>query len=59
MLSFFAMFLGIPFAGSNGGKVDPSIAPLFAVGVMIPFIIFGAIFVGGALFVIYGIIGAV
>jgi uncharacterized Tic20 family protein len=59
MLSFFAMFIGIPFAGSQGGKVDPSVAPLFALGVMIPFIIFGAIFMGGALFVLYGIIGAV
>jgi uncharacterized Tic20 family protein len=59
MLSFFSMFLGIPLAGANGGRVDPSIAPLFALGFMIPFVIFGAIFVGGALFVIYGIIGAV
>jgi uncharacterized Tic20 family protein len=59
MLSFFTMFLGIPFAGSNGGKVDPSVAPLFALGFMIPFIIFGAIFIGGAIFIIYGIIGAI
>jgi uncharacterized Tic20 family protein len=29
MLSFFTMFLGIPFARSNGGKVDPSVAPFF------------------------------
>jgi uncharacterized protein len=57
MLSFFTMFLGIPFA--EGGQVDPSIAPWFAVGFMIPFIIFGAIFVGGALFVIYGLIAAI
>lgn len=59
MLSFFTMFLGIPLAGSNGGKVDPSIAPLFALGFLIPFIIFGVFFIGGALFVIYGIIAAV
>lgn len=58
MLSFFTMFLGIPFAGENG-QVDPSIAPLFAIGFMIPFLIFGAIFVGGALFVIYGLIAAI
>ena len=31
MLSFFTMFLGIPFAGESG-QVDPSIAPLFALG---------------------------
>lgn len=59
MLSFFTMFLGIPFAGSNGGDVDPSVAPLFAIGFVIPFIIFGAIFIGGALFVLYGLIGAI
>ena len=53
------MFIGIPLAGSNGGKVDPAIAPLFALGFMIPFIIFGAIFIGGILFVIYGVIGAI
>jgi uncharacterized Tic20 family protein len=57
ILSFFSMFLGIPFAGANG-EVDPSVAPLFALGFMIPFIIFGAIFIGGALFVIYDLIGA-
>ena len=59
MPSSISMFLGIPLAGSNGGRVDPSIAPLFAVGFMFPFIILGAIFVGGALFIIYGIIAAV
>lgn len=58
MLSFFTMFLGIPFAGANS-EVVPSAGPLFALGFMIPFIIFGAIFVGGALFIIYGIIGAI
>src|SRR5215510_1615873 len=58
MLSFFTMFLGIPFAGESG-QVDPSIAPLFALGFMIPFLVFGAIFVGGALFVIYGLIAAI
>ena len=58
MFSFFTIFLGIPFAGESG-QVDPSIAPLFALGFMIPFIIFGAIFIGGALFVIYGLIAAI
>ena len=59
MLSFFTIFLGIPFAGSNGGDLNPSVAPLFALGFVIPFIIFGAIFIGGALFVLYGLIGAI
>lgn len=58
MLSFFATFLTIPFAGGNG-EGDPSTAPIFMVGFLVPFIIFGAIFIGGALFIIYGIIGAV
>src|SRR5687768_13576502 len=59
MLSFFTMFLGIPFAGSNGGDIDPSVAPIFAFGFVIPFIIFGAIMMGGALFILYGLIGAI
>jgi len=58
MLSFFTTFLGIPFAGESG-QIDPSIAPLFALGFIIPFLVFGAIFVGGALFVIYGLIAAI
>ncbi len=58
MLSFFSTFLAIPFAGS-GGEVGPTVAPFFMAGFFIPFIIFGAIFVGGAIFIIYGLIGAV
>ena len=57
MLSFFTTFLTIPFAGGNG-EGDPSTAPIFLVGFLVPFIIFGAIFVGGALFIIYGLFGA-
>ncbi|HSB02233.1 MAG TPA: DUF4870 domain-containing protein [Anaerolineales bacterium] len=56
MLSFFTMFLGIPFSASNGGEVGNSIMPFF---MLIPFGILGAIFIGGALFVIYGVIGAI
>lgn len=59
MLSFLTIFLGIPFAGSNGGRINPAFAPLFAVGFVTPFLIFGAIFIGGAFFIIYGIIAAV
>jgi uncharacterized Tic20 family protein len=58
MLSFFTTFLGIPFAGANG-EVDPSVAPIFLVGFMIPFLVFGAIFIGGGLFVLYGLVGAI
>ena len=59
MLSFFTMFLGIPFAGSSSGDIDPSVAPLFALGFVIPFIIFGAIMIVGALFILYGLFGAI
>jgi uncharacterized protein len=58
MLSFFNMILTMPFSGGTS-ETNPSTTPLFAVGFIIPFIIFGLIFLGGAIFVIYGIIGAV
>ena len=59
MLSFFGMFLTIPFAGSSGGDVSPSAAPFLMFGTLVPFMVFGAIFIGGAIFVIYGVIGAI
>jgi uncharacterized Tic20 family protein len=58
MLSFFSMFLTIPFSGS-GSEVDPTVTPFFMAGFLIPFSIFGAIFVGGAILIVYGIVGAV
>ena len=58
MLSFFSTFLMIPFTGS-GGEVDPTVTPFFMAGFFIPFIVFGVIFVGGAIFIIYGLVGAV
>jgi hypothetical protein len=58
MFSFFSMFLTIPFSG-GGGDVDPTTTPLFMAGFFIPFIILGAMFIGGAIFVLYGIFGAV
>ena len=52
MLSFFTTFLSIPLSkGSN-----PSEFPFFFV---FPFLVFGMIFIGGAIFVIYGLIGAI
>lgn len=59
MLSFFGTFVTLPFVGDSRGEVDPSVAPIFMLGFMIPFIVFGAIFIGGALFTIYGLIGAI
>jgi uncharacterized Tic20 family protein len=54
MLSFFTMFLGAPFADSGG--VGRSVMPYF---MFVPFIVLGAIFIGGALFIIYGVIAAI
>ena len=59
MFSFFGTFFTIPFTSSNGGDVNPSAAPFFMLGFLIPFIVMGAMFVGGAIFVIYGLVGAI
>lgn len=59
MLSFFGTFFTIPLAGAAGGEVDPSVAPIFMLGFLIPFLVFGGMFLGGALFVVYGVIGAI
>ncbi len=59
VLSFFGTFLTIPFSGGNHGTPNPTMAPIFALGFIIPFLVFGAIFVGGALFVLYGLFGAI
>lgn len=56
MVSFFFTFFTIPFAGDN---VDPSTSPLFMIGFIFPFLIFGFIFIGGGLFILYAIIAAV
>jgi uncharacterized Tic20 family protein len=58
MLSFFGTFLTIPFAGSNG-TTNPSAAPFFALGFIIPFLVMGFMFIGGGIFIIYGLIGAI
>jgi len=57
MLSFFGTFITLPFASSTGNSENMD--PLFGLAFMIPFLVFGLIFVGGFFFVIYGIIGAV
>jgi uncharacterized Tic20 family protein len=54
MFSFFGTFFTLPFSDSS-----QSASPLFALGFIIPFLVFGAIFIGGFFFVIYGIVGAV
>ena len=56
MISFFSTFLAIPVANETPG---PSASPLLMVGFIIPFLVFGAIFIGGAIFILYGIVAAV
>ena len=55
MLSFFGTFFSIPLAQGNGN--EPS--PLFFLGFMVPFIVIGAMFLGSAIFIVYGLIGAI
>jgi len=56
MLSFFSTFLTIPLA--SGSEGNPS-SPLFLVGIIVPFLIFGGMFIGGMIFVIYEVLGAI
>jgi uncharacterized Tic20 family protein len=56
MLSFLGTFITIPFTTPPDGQPANS---LFGLAFMIPFLVFGAIFIGGFVFVIYGIIGAI
>lgn len=56
MLSFFGTFFSaVPLASSS--SASPS--PLFFMSFAIPFIVMGAMFIGGFLFILYGIVGAV
>jgi uncharacterized protein len=55
--SFFSMFLMIPLASSS--ESPQSIAPLFGFTTLIPFVVMGLIFLGGFLFILYGIVAAV
>ena len=57
MLSFFSTFLTIPFAG-EGMESGPG-SLFFMLGFFIPFAIFGLIFIGGAIFIIYGVVAAI
>ena len=57
MCSFFSMFLAIPLASSM--KSSGSISHLFGLGFLAPFLVFGLMFVGGFLFILYGLVGAV
>jgi uncharacterized Tic20 family protein len=56
MFSFFTTFLTLPFSGGEG---TTQTSPLFMIGFFIPFLIFGLIFIGGAIFIVYGVVGAI
>jgi uncharacterized Tic20 family protein len=55
--SFLITFVAIPFSSSSGPS--QSLDPFLGLAFIIPLLVFGAIFLGGFLFVVYGVIGAV
>jgi len=57
MCSFFSMFLTIPLASFS--ESSQSVSPLFGLTFAVPFLVFGLMFIGGFLFILYGIVGAV
>jgi uncharacterized Tic20 family protein len=57
MASFITTFVALPLASASGN--DQSVPPVFALAFLIPFLVFGFIFLCGFLFIVYGVIGAV
>jgi uncharacterized Tic20 family protein len=57
MLSFFGTFFSIPFSSSSGSSESAS--PIFMLMFAIPFLVVGVMFIGGFIFVVYGIVGAI
>ncbi|MGC1376633.1 MAG: DUF4870 domain-containing protein [Anaerolineales bacterium] len=57
MCSFFSMFLSAPFSSSS--ETPQNANPLIWLTFLIPFLVFGAIFLGGFAFIAYGFVGAV
>lgn len=57
MCSFFSMFLVIPFGASI--ESSQSVSPLFMLPFFTPFLVMGLLFLGGFLFIVYGIVAAV
>ncbi len=55
--SFFSMFLTIPLASSS--ESSQSVSPFFVLPFFTPFLVMGLMFLGGFLFILYGIVGAV
>ncbi len=60
MCSCFAMFVSVPLAASaSGGARTTTVPPIFAAGFLFPFVIFGALIIGGIVFTIYALVAAV
>jgi uncharacterized Tic20 family protein len=57
MLSFFGSFITIPFASSSGNSQN--VDGIFGLAFLVPFLVFGATFIVGFFFIVYGIIGAI
>ena len=57
MCSFFSLFLAIPFASSS--QTPSSGYPFADIAFLIPFAAFGVIFIGGLVFIVYGVVGAI
>jgi uncharacterized protein len=57
MCSFFSMFLAIPFGASS--ESSQSVSPLFVLPFLTPILVMGLMFLGGFLFILYGIVAAV
>jgi uncharacterized Tic20 family protein len=55
--SFCSTYLILPFASPSG--TTQSVNPLIFVGLLIPFLVFGVVFIGSFACVIYGIVGAI
>ena len=58
MLSFFATFVPLFMTSSSSSTAQPA-SPIFPLAVIIPFLVFGLMFLGAFIFIVYGIIGAV
>jgi uncharacterized Tic20 family protein len=52
----FGMIAFMPFVASSGSS--QSLDPFFLITLIIPFLVLGAIFLGGFVFIVYGVVGA-
>jgi uncharacterized protein len=57
MIFLFSTMIALPFLSTSGSS--DIIDPIFEIGLVIPFLVIGAFFLVGFLFMVYGVIGAV